>query len=83
MSRKSELKRQIADSEKEIEALEKKRERSQSAVLRAVLTKKEPDPNDVEYFRVFSELIDSERAHLRSMIEELNGLSKKKKKEDK
>ena len=38
---------------------------------------------DEEYFRVFSTLIDNERANLRKMIEELESLSSKKKKEEK
>ena len=79
MSKKGDLKRAIADSEREIEALEKKRERSQSSLLKAVLAKKEPDPNDVEYFRVFTDLIDAEREHLRALTDELNNLGKKKK----
>lgn len=83
MSKKSQLKKAIDDSEREIKALEQKRERSQSAIMRAIISKKEPDPTDEEYFRVFSALIDNERANLRRMIEELEGLSSKKKKNDK
>lgn len=77
MSRKGDLKRAIADSEKEIEALEKKRERSQSSLLNSVLTKTEPNANDVEYFRVFTALIDAERKNLRALTEELNNLKNK------
>ena len=74
MSKKSELKRAIADTEKEIEALEKKRARSQSVLLKAVVLKQEPNPTDVEYFRVFTDLIDERRETLRKLIEELNNL---------
>lgn len=77
MSKKSQLKREIADIEREIGALEQKRARSQSALMRAMLTKTKPDPADEEYFRVFSELIDNEREHLRRLAAELEELDKK------
>ena len=76
MSKKSDLKRAIADTEKEIEALEKKRARSQSVLLSAIVSKTEPNPTDVEYFRVFTALIDERRQALRQMMEELEKLKK-------
>ena len=76
MSKKSELKRAIADTEKEIEALEKKRARSQSVLLSAVVTKSEPNPTDVEYFRVFTALIDERRQTLRQLMDELENLKR-------
>ena len=76
MSKKSEWKRAIADTEKEIEALEKKRARSQSVLLSAVVTKSEPNPTDVEYFRVFTALIDERRQTLRQLMDELENLKK-------
>ena len=76
MSRKSELKKIISETEKEIEGLEKKRERSQSVLLNAIVSKTEPDPADVEYFRVFTALIDERRELLRKYAAELKGLKK-------
>ncbi len=74
MSKKRDLKKAIAETESEIEALEKKRARSQSVLLKAVVLKQEPNPTDVEYFRVFTDLIDERRETLRKLIEELNNL---------
>lgn len=74
MSKKSELKKQIADTEREIEALENKRARSQSALMRAMLTNQKPDPMDEKYFKVFSNLIDEEREKLRKLLAELQNL---------
>ena len=74
MSKKRDLKKAIAETESEIEALEKKRARSQSVLLKAVVLKQEPNPTDVEYFRVFTDLIDELRDTLRKLIEELNNL---------
>lgn len=78
MSKKGQIKKAIADSEREIAALEHKRERSQSALLHAMLMHEEPNPEDEQFFKVFSALIDEEREHLRSLYAELESLRKKK-----
>lgn len=77
MSKKSQLKKAIDDSEREISALEAKRARSQSALITAILSGKKPNPEDQKYFNAFTALIDNERAHLRGLIEELESLNKK------
>ena len=74
MSRKSDLKKAIAESEQEIENLEKKRVRSQSALLEAFLNHTTPNDADAEYLKVLKSLIDFERAHLRKVKEELANL---------
>ena len=56
MSKKGELKKRIKESETEIENLEKRRGRSQSALLQAVVEGVKPDPTDVEYFKTFTKL---------------------------
>ena len=45
-----------------------------TVLLKAVVLKQEPNPTDVEYFRVFTDLIDERRETLRKLIEELNNL---------
>lgn len=72
MSKKSDLKKAIQESEEEIESLEKKRARSQSALLQAILNNTKPNDMDVEYFKTFSSLIEVERNNLRKLKEELN-----------
>ena len=74
MSRKSDLKKAIAESEQEIESLETKRIRSQSALLEAFLNHTEPNEKDAEYFKVFSSLIELERDNLRKLNAELESL---------
>jgi len=74
MSKKGELKRKIAESEEEIALLEQKRGRSQSALLEAIISNRQPDPTDVEYFKTFSQLIDLERANWRKLKSELDNL---------
>lgn len=77
MSKKGKLKRAITESESTIKALEEKRARSQSALMTAMLKKKKPDPQDEEFFQVFSTLIDNEREHLKQLIKELKELTGK------
>lgn len=77
MSKKSQLKKAISDCEREIEAYEHKRERSQTAIMRAMLAGKKPLPEDEQYFTTFSNLIDQEREKLRKLHIELEELNKK------
>ena len=77
MSKISKLKKAIDDSEKEIEALEQKRERSQIAVMRALIAGQKPSAEDSQYFDVFTALIDKERENLRNLYAQLNELKKK------
>ena len=76
MSKKSQLKKEIAEIEREIAALEQKRSRSQSAILRCMISGTKPKPEEEEYFRVFSDLIDSERERLKQLYAELDELKK-------
>ena len=74
MSKKGELKKRIKESETEIENLEKRRGRSQSALLQAVVEGVQPDPTDVEYFKTFTKLIELERENLHKLKIELEKL---------
>ena len=83
MSRKSQLKKAIDDIELEIEALEQKRERSQIAIMRAMIAGTQASAEDLQYFSVFSSLIDQEREQLRKLYAEYNAIGGKQKKESK
>ena len=48
MSKKGDLKKAIEESEREIEALEKKRMRSQSALMEAHINNVAPNASDIE-----------------------------------
>ena len=74
MSKKGDLKKAIEESEREIEALEKKRMRSQSALMEAHINNVAPNASDIEYFQIYSNLIELERKNLRQLNSELNKL---------
>ncbi|MDE6660329.1 MAG: hypothetical protein K2J93_00710 [Anaeroplasmataceae bacterium] len=76
MSKKRELKRQIAESEKEIVALEQKRQRSQSSLMEAHVNNVAPNASDVEYFKLYTNLIELERENLRQLKKILEQLKK-------
>ncbi len=74
MSKKGELKKRIKESETEIENLEKRRGRSQSALLQAVVEGVKPDPTEMENFKTFTKLIELERENLHKLKIELEKL---------
>lgn len=74
MSKKSDLKRAIMDSEKEIAELEKKCGRSQTALLQSILNNTKLNEQDAQYFRIYTSLIEVERENLRKLTEELKSM---------
>ena len=78
MSKKQELKYAIAECEQEMEAIEKKLFRSQTVLMLALIEGKKPDKNEVEYFKLYASLIESERERLKELNQQLNGKKDKK-----
>ena len=74
MSRIADLRKAIEDSQKEIELLEKKRIRSQAALILALIEKQEPDPADVKYFKSYTALIEHERENWQRFQNQLDKL---------
>ena len=74
MSKKSGIKKAIAESERTLEDLEQKRIRSQSALLYAYINQSPPPEADNEIFNLYTQLIDLERKHLNNLKEELDRL---------
>lgn len=76
MSTKRKLKKAIEEREIEIRTYERKRERSQTALIRALLAGTKPSKEDEQYFNVFSDLIDETRKEIRKLNDELDKISK-------
>ena len=74
MFKKHELKKAIKESERTLEDLEYRRNRSQAAILYATVNNTEPPQADKEIFNLYTQLIDLERKHLVSLREELESL---------
>ena len=68
---KKKLKRAIRLSKYKIELLEKKRYRSQAALVEAIMTHTPPDDDDVEYFNRYTGMIEEERAQLHHLMAQM------------
>ena len=64
MSRKSQLKKEIKTCQKTIVEIERRRARSQSALVQAILLQEEPSEDDVEWFNKYTGEIDAVRKHM-------------------
>lgn len=74
MSKKKELKNAIAESERKIEDYEKKRSRSEAALIYAIVNNLETPEADKEIFNLNTQLIELERKHLVALKEEFDAL---------
>lgn len=74
MSRKGDLEKAISACEDEIEVLEKKRLRSLSGFIEAIVTHGNLNQEDVDYFKTYSDLIDLEREKMHKFKEQLDAL---------
>lgn len=75
MFKKSKIKREIKRAKRNIVNLERRRARSQAALVDAILTQQSPDDRDVEYFNRFTDLIESERKIMHNLMKELDNLN--------
>lgn len=64
MSEKSKIKKEIKKCRLTIEEIERKRSRSQSALVQAILLQEEPDEIDVEWFNKYTGEIAVCRNHM-------------------
>ncbi|MBQ6638887.1 MAG: hypothetical protein IKN45_01950 [Lachnospiraceae bacterium] len=74
MSRKSQLKREIKTCQKTIQEIERRRSRSQSALVQAILLQEEPSEADVEWFNKYTGEITACRNHMLELRKELDSL---------
>ena len=74
MSEKSKLKKEIKICRQTIEEIERKRSRSQSALVQAILLQEQPDETDVEWFNKYTGEITACRNHMIELQKKLNSL---------
>ena len=73
-SEKQKLKKEIKICMQTIEEIERKRSRSQSALVQAVLLQETPDERDVEWFNKYTGEITACRNHMIELQKKLNSL---------
>ena len=73
-SEKRKLKREIKICRQTIQEIERKRSRSQSALVQAVLLQETPDERDVEWFNKYTGEITACRNHMIDLQKRLDSL---------
>ena len=74
MSEKRKLKKEIKLCMQTIQEIERKRSRSQSALVQAILLQEQPDETDVEWFNKYTGEITACRNHMIELQKKLNSL---------
>ncbi|MDE5562183.1 MAG: hypothetical protein K2K13_07530 [Clostridiales bacterium] len=74
MSFKKELAKEIKSLEEEIKQLEIKRSRSQASIIDALISKQDPEEQDVQFFRTYSAEIELKREQLAKLNRKLETL---------
>lgn len=75
MFEKMKLKKEIKKCRKTIEEIERKRSRSQSALVQAILLQEEPKEADTEWFNKYTGEITACRNHMIEVQKKLDSLS--------
>ena len=71
MSLRKDLAKEINLLEKEMRELESKRDRSMAALVEAVISKREPEEVEMQYFRQYTAEIEVKREKLIELTEQL------------
>ena len=74
MSLKKDLAREIAVLEKEMSELESKRVRSMAALMEALISRRDPNEMEMQFFRQYSAEIEIKREKLMELSERLKKL---------
>ncbi|MBD5131337.1 MAG: hypothetical protein HDT28_01900 [Clostridiales bacterium] len=74
MSLKRDLAKEMQLIEEEIKVLEAKRTRSQAALIEAIISRRDPDENEMRYFRTYTAEIEVKRERLTEITNQLKNL---------
>ena len=74
MSLKKDLAKEIGILEKEMQELESKRSRSMAALMESVISRRDPDEREMQFFRQYSAEIEVKREKLIDMTTRLKQL---------
>ena len=74
MSLKKDLAKEISILEKEMRELESKRDRSMAALMEAVVSKRDPEEVELQFFRQYTSEIEVKREQLQKLTKQLEAL---------
>lgn len=76
MSLKKELAKEMQILEAEIKELEIKRSRSQASLIEALISKRDPNETEMQFFRTYTAEIEVKRERLANMTKQLESILK-------
>lgn len=74
MSRKNTIAKELHNLEEEMKILESKRLRSMAVIIEAIVSKTEPDPRDLQFFRTYTAEVEMKREQIQKLTKELESL---------
>ena len=74
MSLKKDLAKEIGILEKEMQALESKRSRSMAALMEALISRRDPNETEMQFFRQYTAEIEVKREKLIEMTNRLKNM---------
>ena len=74
MSLKKDLAREIGIIEKEMQALESKRSRSMAALMESLISRRDPEEQEMQFFRQYTAEIEVKRERVMELTERLKKL---------
>lgn len=74
MSLKKELAKEMQILEAEIKELEIKRSRSQASLIEALISKRDPNETEMQFFRTYTAEIEVKRERLANMTKQLESI---------
>lgn len=74
MLKRNKLAKELHALEEEIKLLEIKRSRSQASIMESLISRTQPNDDDVQFFRTFTAEIDVKREQLQKLTKQLENL---------
>ena len=74
MSLKKDLAKEIGILEKEMQALESKRNRSMAALMESLISRRDPETQEMQFFRQYTAEIEIKREKIMELTERLKKL---------
>lgn len=76
MSKKNSIAKELHNLEEEMKNLESKRSRSMAVILEALVSRVEPNEQDLQFFRTYTAEVELKREQIQKLTKELENLLK-------
>lgn len=76
MSKKNSIAKELHNLEEEMKNLESKRSRSMAVILEALVSRVEPNEQDLQFFRTYTAEVELKREQIQKLTKELENMLK-------